>query len=144
MKQSRFLIYLFCTLFIVAFISSSCGDDEPGEETTNDLIGVWSLNSVTYSNCSDPSDNGTEDNSCTATDCIKWEFRTGGVLIATDLFDGDTDTETGSYTISGSNLTVTIEGEMAVGTYSVNGTQFVYNFQDPELDCNTRGTFTRD
>ena len=144
MKQYRFLLYLTFSLFAVAFVASSCGDDEPTVESANDLIGVWRLSTVTSTNCTDPTDNGVENEGCTATDCIKWEFREGGVIVATDIFDGDSDTLTGTYSVSGNNLTVTLDGDTATGTFSVSSTQFVYNFEDPEFGCNVEGRFTRD
>ena len=118
-KLTRFALFLSVAgMFFIA----SCGDDDgPDETDVNELVGVWITNSITYTNCTDPTDNDTELFQCNAQDCFRIEFTTDGRYIQTELFDGDTTIDEGTYVVSGNNLTIRLDGEVNELTYTVSG-----------------------
>ena len=69
------------------------------------------------------------------------EFKSDGTVIATDVYEGVTDTETWTYTTSGSQLTVTDEfGDTMTYEYSVAGNTMTWNATDSENYCDVTET----
>jgi len=144
-RLNLFYLYLLCSLLAVALVASGCGDDEPNvEEPSNALIGTWSLSTLIATNCAEVTDNGSEIRPCTADECLKWEFREGGVIIISDTFDGDTDVSSGTYVISGNDLTISADGDTNTGVFSVVGNTFGYNLRDQEFECDIEAQFSLD
>jgi len=71
------------------------------------------------------------------------EFKSDGTVTVTDVYEGVTDTETWSYTTSGSQLTVTDEfGDTMTYDYSVTGNTMIWNATDSESWCEDSATQT--
>ena len=145
MKLERFQLYLSGCLLAAVMIFSNCdGDDPEGtNEPSNELIGTWSLADLTTSNCAKAFNNGTEEVECSPTDCITWEFKEGGLLETTDVFEDETAVATGTYSIDGDDLTVSLDGETNTGTFSVDANRFIYNLREEEFDCDVAVRFDR-
>ena len=144
MKHRRVLAYLFCALFTLSFITTSCGDDDPGEETVNQLLGTWSWTGNTFFNCTDPAQNFSEDGLCRADGCIKWQFREDGVLSATQISNADFNITRGTYSVSGGNLTVVIDGQTTTGSLRVSENTFTWTRPATGGNCDLETTFTLD
>lgn len=144
MKHSRVLAYLICSLFTLTFIATSCGDDDAADETINELLGTWSWTGNVFFNCTDPAQNFSEDDVCRADGCIKWQFREGGMLTATQISNADFDITRGTYSVSGGNLTVTIDGQTTAGTLRVSGNTFAWTRPATGGNCDLESTFTLD
>ena len=125
MKNCRpFFVILLISLL---FFSISCSDDD---DLTTPLEGtVWVNKSETISGCDNPSMNGTDLSQCTATNCHTL-FLANGILTTTDINNGVTTTESGTYTISGNIITTNNSGSILEITYTIVSTTLtlVFNF----------------
>ena len=95
-------------IFIALTAMVACSDDDD-DNGVNPIVGTWEM-SETWEGI-------TETISVTFTENNK------GTMVATFSVDGDTETETSSFTwrTSGNQLTIVVDGETEVLTYSISG-----------------------
>jgi hypothetical protein len=108
MKTGKWLPASLCwiagagTIVLLAALAGCDGEDE----TPPSIVGEWTLVSEAATGCRDPLDNYSENIPCTATDCTRVTFTADGRLTITLIQAGVTETESGTYTITGDRLTM--------------------------------------
>jgi len=128
------------TVSFALLLLYSCGsDDNPAEQ----IVGVWNVTSLEYSDCQDSSNNYTEvygDASCEDfggdLECeeVILTFAAAGTIINVynEIINGEvegTDTSGGSFTFSESNddeLTICLDGLCIPGTISFSGSTMTF------------------
>ena len=133
-------------LAISVFTFSSCSDDNP-----DTIEGLWNFTNIQSSNCTDSYDNGEIDLSGGCIDLILAEicsatidFRSDGTfevsVETTTLGIPTTDSDTGTYTVSGNNLTMcdSSGNNCDTGTFILSGSQLTGNYTDPNSGCDTQ------
>ncbi len=108
-----------------------------------DLVGVWTITSVTSTGCNDASDNGTITMSCTSTNCLKVELKADGSYVGTTIEDGDTEIESGTYSISGDKLTIIGGGTNDEYTFSLSGDLLTIVLVEQTSGCTGTTTLAR-
>lgn len=133
-------VFLFLT---ISFLVVSCSKDEKTVE------GNWKFTSIVSTNCTDSEDNGTLNftNGCFTEDLFGFAIEVCGNLVMTDknytitsttsfLGETDTETETGTYTIDGNNITLTSSaGEVVQGTVNGDRNRITIRDTDPDTGC---------
>src|SRR5436190_4091111 len=92
------------TLLVAA--AFSCHDDK---ESKPNVVGSWLLTASVYSNCDNSDDNGSDldEDGCTDGNCSIVTFESNGNFTYTNKeFDTSDDVQTGTYTQSGSKITL--------------------------------------
>ncbi|MEP2773097.1 MAG: lipocalin family protein [Fulvivirga sp.] len=140
MKQ---LIKFFMLAAMVAFILTSCGDDD--EDSGISLEGtVWVEKSFSSTGCDDPDDNESGSSTCTSSNCSTI-LLSGGTFTSTEIEGGVTETSSGTYVVSGNTITVTFsDGGFSISfdvTFSISGNTLTISFEDPSDGCMNSGTF---
>ena len=109
--------YLFVMVFAVVLSVSCSGDDDSSSSNSSDLVGIWETTDV---------QEGIDYN-ITAT----FNVNNSGNFTSVSTFDGFTKTEIDDFTwsTSGNKLTLFIEGESWVPTYSITGNQLTITDQ---------------
>jgi len=113
MYRSRSLIVILLGIALISLIFAGCGKDEGSSsngEGTHELVGTWKITGTTVNGQNRPI-NGTS----------IMTFRSDNTLTATITVNGETDTGHGTWSTSGSSLTLIVEGETTTATYSVSG-----------------------
>jgi hypothetical protein len=98
-KLKTTILLILCAVAIV-----SCNDDE--KKISHPIVGTWTLLSESASDCTDPLDEYEDLYDCTPDDCITVTFKSNGKFVIKYIEDGDTDTEQGTYTLSGNEITL--------------------------------------
>ncbi|MCK6618627.1 MAG: lipocalin family protein [Cyclobacteriaceae bacterium] len=101
MKKLNILI--LGALFFGAMLVS-CNDDE--KKINHPIVGTWTLLSESASDCTDPLNEYEDTYTCTPDECVTVTFKSNGKFVITYLEDGDEETEQGTYTISGTEITL--------------------------------------
>jgi|GEM_PF-3780653 len=139
--QKRLIGLLLLTLFF-----SAC-DNEPSDTPESDgseLIGIWTVTSAIAANCDDPDENGSFAAVCTTIDCLKVEFKADGTFVSTDLEDGVTTNNNGTYTVSGDQLTITEGMDVQVATFAIDNGTLTLQGNEVETGCDVTTTLSRD
>lgn len=140
------LVIMF--LAVLAIGMTSCGGDDPAEQ----ILGVWNLSTVVYSECTDDDDNSTEafgDASCEEDAGVTYcttatvTFTAPGTasLEAIETEDGvvtSTETSPGTYTFSESvdnEVTICFDGDCQTGTITFNDSSMTFVAVDAEEGC---------
>ena len=135
MKSKSSLLFVI----LISIATTSCSDDDTQNVILNetDILGTWTINEINSTPAVDLESNGNSDtNVMNQTNCfdgMSLDFDTNGNLtvVSSEItFDANTDpsfmcslrTDTGSYIISGNDLTVTIpiSGNQETETILVN------------------------
>ena len=142
-KQGLFKMFIvaLCSLGIIACDNDS--EPSPGDDASV-LEAVWVVTSAVAENCDDASENGTFTSVCTPTDCLSVEFRADGTFVSTELEDGVTTTDEGTYTVSGNQLTLTEGGMSEVATFSIDGNTLTLSGSDAETGCDFTTSLTKE
>jgi hypothetical protein len=123
----------FSVLAIISLFAISCKDDEG--PTSTSLIGSWKETSITRSACGDPLENGTEN--CSAPNCLTLVFTETTVAFDSDIYP---------YTKNGNSLTVMLDDIFTMNaTYSISGSTLTLTVEGSPTDgiCKEVFTFTR-
>ncbi len=122
-----------------------CNGSNEDESPGSDLVGLWSITFIELTDCEDPSENQREaDIICTDTDCRKYEFKSDGVFLAIDIYGSDRDVETGTYSVDGSQLSITLDNETSAVTYTIESNTLTIKGTEPELGCSFEIRSVRD
>lgn len=145
-------LFLLLTLFVFTF--NSCIKDKPEDL----IIGDWNIASIKSTNCNSSADNVayTFTNGCTnitqsglsITLCMKASFlKNGSYSIETKTtFFGqtETETETGTYTISGNILkTCPTNGTCNEETFTISESTMSFSSTDATDGCTTETVLTK-
>lgn len=142
--MNKFTLSLVGLLTMSLFLFNACSDD------VETIEGSWDVISLRSFNCPDTDDNAEIDLSngcfdltlaqiCSAT----MDFKSNGtfeVSIETTIFGiPTTDTDVGTYTVSGNSVTIcnSAGGECETGTYLISGNQMTGSYMDPDTGCAT-------
>jgi len=112
MQKSRSLIVILLSAVLMALIFTSCGKDDSSSSNggTHELVGAWNLTSYTVNG-----QNMAFTGSSTMT------FRSDNTFTGTATEDSVTETSHGTWSTSGSSLTIIVEGVTTTISYSVSG-----------------------
>jgi hypothetical protein len=104
MKNLKYVLIIF-----VALTATIACNDDSDDPDINPIVGTWGM--------SESEDGITISISATFTENNK------GTMVTTVTFEGETATETTSFTwsTSGDQLTVVMDGETMITTYSISG-----------------------
>jgi hypothetical protein len=133
--MKNFLALFLSGIFLISYIA--CNDDDDSGISTAPLEGtVWVTTSFVATNCNDPGDNEPQTSvSCTSTDCETLIMQNGNFAVTT-VSGGQTEIMTGTYTISGNVLSVTmVFDSQSVSfdiTYMIVGNVLTFDFTDPD------------
>jgi uncharacterized protein (TIGR02145 family) len=132
MKTKSIKTLLFVTSVALCFVG--CKNDEPDPDQSAELVGTWEAVSFVATGCSDPTNNYNE----TCTNACE-------ILVATATgisFDGDGPY---AYTTKGNLLTVNLNGDKIVVTYSITGETLMFTFQDSPANggCKNVSTYKK-
>ena len=131
-----------CFFLVLTILLSCSKDDEVIENLSNQIIGSWSLTSQTKSECANPSEEGSENFSCTATWCFKRTFTSDGKYLLEDKSSGTTNTVSGTYTVTGNQLEISATASAGCGvpiTINVSGSTLTLSFSKVSgSDCNCK------
>ena len=142
MKINQTYLYLASCLTIV--LALSCGDDDGIEEPNSELVGTWVASSASISGCSDPTENGEEPLPCTTQLCTRIEFTNDGTFITRETVNGVESVETGTYTISGNLVVITVDGTPDQADFMVNGNTLTLSLLEEDTGCTLRFIWTRE
>ena len=125
MRNLLSMLLVFSFLFTIG-----CGDDEATDET-NPLVGVWNMTSVVIES------EGTTTLDASDEFSIVLIFNEDGTFSNQGAFDGESHSETGTWSTSGNKLTVITEDveegtETEIWDYTVSGSSFSFTFTDNE------------
>jgi hypothetical protein len=121
MKKIKYLLILV----VAVMVSVSCSNDD-GDDDVNALVGTWEFTEF---------DDGDE---ITVTVTFKANYT--GTIVAVVTFDGESETENDGFTwdTDGNKLTMEVDGETDISTYSISGDKLTINFDDGETIVLTR------
>ena len=125
MRNLLSMLLVFSFLFTIG-----CGDDEATDET-NPLVGVWNMTSVVIES------EGTTTLDASDEFSIVLIFNEDGTFSNQGVFDGESHSESGTWSTSGNKLTVITEDvqegtETEIWDYTVSGSSFSFTFTDTE------------
>ncbi len=107
--------YLFI-MFVAVMVSVSCSNDD-GDDGVNALVGTWGFTEF----------DEVEEISVTFT----FKANYTGTTVAVYTFDGESETEwdeSFTWSTNGNKLTLIIDGETDISTYSISGDTLTINF----------------
>ena len=122
---------LLSTLLVFSFLFTiGCGDDEATDET-NPLVGVWNMTSVIIES------EGTTTLDASDEFSIVLIFNEDGTFSNQGVFEGESHSESGTWSTSENKLTVITEDvqegtETEIWDYTVSGSSFSFTFTDNE------------
>ena len=125
MRNLLSMLLVFSFLFTIG-----CGDDEATDET-NPLVGVWNMTSVVIES------EGTTTLDASDEFSIVLIFNEDGTFSNQGVFEGESHSESGTWSTSGNKLTVITEDvqegtETEIWDYTVSGSSFSFTFTDTE------------
>jgi hypothetical protein len=100
----RTLLTIQNLLFVLLALLYSCNGDD--NKPAHPIVGTWKLVSESAAGCDDPLDNFEDTYTCTSSECITITFKRNGKFVVKEIDDGDVDTETCTYSISGNEITI--------------------------------------
>ncbi|MBO3698592.1 DUF5004 domain-containing protein [Roseivirga sp. E12] len=133
-------------LLLIVLLINAC-DNEPSttpEDDGSELVGVWTVTSAVAANCDDANENGSFGTVCTTTDCLKVEFKSDGTFVSTDLEDGVTVNNNGTYSVSGDQLTITEGMDVQVATFEIQNGTLTLQGNETETGCDVATTLAKD
>ena len=126
MRNLLSMLLVFSFLFTIG-----CDDDEATDET-NPLVGVWNMTSLSFAT-------GGETLTIDASDefSIVLIFNEDGTFSNQGVMEGESHSESGTWSTSGNKLTVITEDveegtETEIWDYTVSGSSFSFTFNDTE------------
>ena len=125
MRNLLSMLLVFSFLFTIG-----CGDDEATDET-NPLVGVWNMTSVVIES------EGTTTLDASDEFSIVLIFNEDGTFSNQGVFEGESHSESGTWSTSENKLTVITEDvqegtETEIWDYTVSGSSFSFTFTDTE------------
>ena len=125
MRNLLSMLLVFSFLFTIG-----CGDDEATDET-NPLVGVWNMTSVVIES------EGTTTLDASDEFSIVLIFNEDGTFSNQGVFEGESHSESGTWSTSGNKLTVITEDvqegtETEIWDYTLSGNSFSMTFTDTE------------
>ena len=126
MRNLLSMLLVFSFLFTIG-----CDDDEATDET-NPLVGVWNMTSLSFTT-------GGATTTIDASDefSIVLIFNEDGTFSNQGVMEGESHSESGTWSTSGNKLTVITEDveegtETEIWDYTVSGSSFSFTFTDTE------------
>ncbi len=127
MKLLRTLIAPLLAVTFVAGCGDSIGADSTPEEVANALAGTWNATSFVFTNDANSSETFdllADGGSFSIT------FTTAGGFSGSSTFQGATDTFSGTYIVQGTNLITTEEGESETVAFTLSGNNLTLTLDD--------------
>ena len=134
MRNLLSMLLVFSFLFTIG-----CDDDEATDET-NPLVGVWNMTSVVIES------EGTTTLDASDEFSIVLIFNEDGTFSNQGVFDGESHSESGTWSTSGNKLTVITEDvqegtETEIWDYTVSESSFSFTFTETEGDYDFTYTY---
>jgi len=132
-------LFMLLVLPLSVLIITSCGSDDD-DDSGSSIVGFWNATELTKSECANPDDNGTE---TFEPGDATFSFGTGGDYTFVLIEGSMTETENGTYTISGSNIELCAAGATICENFqwSISGSELTLT--GSEGDCSIIVTLTR-
>ena len=130
---------LLSTLLVFSFLFTiGCGDDEATD--SNPLVGVWNMTSIVIESEGTTTIDASDDFS------IVLIFNEDGTFSNQGVFDGESHSESGTWSTSGNKLTVITEDvqegtETEIWDYTVSESSFSFTFTEREGDYDFTYTY---
>ena len=126
MRNLLSMLLVFSFLFTIG-----CDDDEATDET-NPLVGVWNMTSLSFA-----TGGATTTIDASADFSIVIIFNEDGTFSNQGVMEGESHSESGTWSTSGNKLTVITEDveegtETEIWDYTVSGSSFSFTFTDTE------------
>ena len=126
MRNLLSMLLVFSFLFTIG-----CDDDEATDET-NPLVGVWNMTSLSFA-----TGGATTTIDASAEFSIVIIFNEDGTFSNQGVMEGESHSESGTWSTSGNKLTVITEDveegtETEIWDYTVSGSSFSFTFTDTE------------
>ncbi len=150
LKFSKMIRFIAC--FFVILLVSACKKDDPKDL----IIGSWQAKTLVSKSCTNASDNQSltfssgcyEEGFIGVQICINATFFANGkydfIFKTTILGTTETDTEQGTYTINGNELTLCpLGGDCEDSQFTISENAISLISVDPDTGCDTELTMTK-
>jgi len=121
-------------IFIVLLIVGC--DNNSTESSVHPLVGVWETTEVTFTEGNDSSIEIMDENIS-----ITFIFGEDETLTFTSIIEGETETDSGTWSATGNKLTVVMDGKTTVCDYSISGNILTLTFEETEDGVTTISEF---
>jgi len=121
-------------LFIILLgfcILPGCGDDDD-DDGPNAIVDTWTGTEIAFSECTDPTDNGTSTGDEVG---LTIQFASGGSYTVTFTDPDGTDTETGTYTVTGSSVSICENGGTDCNAFEWSISGDILTLSGSDNDC---------
>ena len=112
-------------LFIVLLIVG-CGNNST-ESSVHPLLGIWETTEVTF-----PEENVSLIEIMDENISITFIFGEDETLTFTSIIEGETETDSGTWSATGNKLTVVMDEKTTVCDYSISGNILILTFEETE------------
>ena len=140
LKQNLLLMLGMC---LALTFTTGCGDDDDDDNDDDEspVVGVWNGTLFDRSGCDDPEDDGAvtlEPGEAVFT------FGADGNYTFVFVEESGTDTEIGTYTVSGNTISICENGGTDCDdvNFTITGNTLEVNGEDDENGCSFTATFT--
>ena len=103
-------------LILIALLIVGCEKDTPTESSVHPLVGIWNVTEVTVTEGSVSQTMTIEGN-----DSATIIFSADNTASITSTFDGETNTDSSTWSVTGNYITVITDGDTEIWTYSISG-----------------------
>ena len=129
-------------LFAMTILATACSkddDDNGGSSTSAKLVGEWAITDLIASSCDSDEDNGSEEYECTDEFCWKFKFYADGKLTYVyNFIDGDDEIEEeeefGTYRVNGNQLELCDGDDCGSASYTLSGSNLTISQSNDEED----------
>lgn len=124
----------YLLLMVLAFSLVHCKEENVQSEELS-IIGTWNLDSQSWKSCTNPASTLEENNMCSASTCMTYIFGADGLFTYQIKISNIIDVKTGTYTLTGNQLTICITGCSIPVNVSRAGNTLTLTYTDSTTGC---------